>query len=45
MRIGNYVYINGAFLNQLELARPGLTVKQFGLEGIGCQTLVKLMLE
>jgi hypothetical protein len=45
MRIANYVYINGAFLNQLELAGPGLTVKQFGLEGTGCQTLIKFMLE
>jgi hypothetical protein len=44
MRIGKYVYINGSFLNQLELARSEVTVMQFELEGTGCQKLIGVML-
>jgi hypothetical protein len=43
MCIGRFSYINGAFLDQLEPARPGLTVKEFGLENTGCSTLIKFM--
>jgi hypothetical protein len=45
MRIRKFVYINGGFPNQLKLAKPEVTVMDFGPERTGCQTLIRSMLE
>jgi hypothetical protein len=45
MLIGKFMYIIGGFLNQLELAKSNVTVRERGLEGTGFQKMIGIMLE
>jgi hypothetical protein len=45
MRLGKFVFNNGAILYRMELAKPKETGMDFRLESTGCQMTIKFVLE
>lgn len=45
MRLGKYIYICGAYLNQFEAVKPQIPLSYFGIDNTGFPVLIRSMLE